>query len=108
LIKLAFDFSLSGKPLSDADVIFEPEEFMGDSITAATGKTDVDGRVGLKSEYAKQNGRRGMSLGFYRVKVSKISDGKETIPAKYSSATTLGRVVTEDDRVNDLIFKLKR
>jgi hypothetical protein len=94
--------------LSDADVIFEPEEFMGDSITAATGKTDVDGRVGLKSEYAKQNGRRGMSLGFYRVKVSKISDGKETIPAKYSSATTLGRVVTEDDRVNDLIFKLKR
>ena len=35
-------------------------------------------------------------IGLYRVKISKLSDGHETIPAAYNEKTTLGIEVAED------------
>ena len=32
----------------------------------------------------------GVHLGLYKVLVSKVIDGKETIPAKFNTATTIG------------------
>ena len=37
-----------------------------------------------------------MHLGFYKVKISKRVNGKETIPAKYNEATLLGQEVAPD------------
>ncbi|MEM7313824.1 MAG: hypothetical protein AAF497_11800 [Planctomycetota bacterium] len=109
LINLTCQVSMSGKPLEGATVTYEPEEFMGGAVTPATGVTDIDGLAGLKCEYAAQNGfPNGLSLGFYKVCVSKQDGGKESVPSKYNTATTLGRVVTANDRINNLEFKLKR
>jgi hypothetical protein len=37
-----------------------------------------------------------MHLGIYKVKISKMDAGKETIPAKYNESTTLGQEVAQD------------
>ena len=109
LINLTCEVRMSGKPLEGATITYVPEEFMGGSVTTATGETDIDGLAGLKCEYAKQNGfPDGMSLGFYKVSVSKQDGGNEAVPSKYNSSTTLGRVVCENDRINNLEFNLKR
>jgi hypothetical protein len=39
----------------------------------------------------------GLALGLYRIRVSKMVDGKETIPARYNTETTLGQEVSMDD-----------
>jgi hypothetical protein len=37
-----------------------------------------------------------MHLGLYNVRISKIVGGKETIPSKYNTETTLGQEVAND------------
>ena len=51
----------------------------------------------------------GLQLGFYRVRVSKQANGKEMIPAKYNTETTLGQQVAPDDPAlmgGDIPFRL--
>jgi hypothetical protein len=74
--------TLQGVPLADATVTFTLEAFHGSSVEA-TGKTRADGLAEVK-------GGEGVLSGFYRVSVSKMVDGVETIPAKFNSASTIG------------------
>ena len=83
-----YSFTLNGEPLADAHIVFTPEPFFGDSIRQGEGRTDKTGSTALKIE---GNSILGMTCGMYQISVSKKNaSGKETIPAKYNTETTLG------------------
>lgn len=93
---------LNGTPLQGAMVQFEPEDFMGGAILAGDGETDEFGfcspRIPKeKRPYKDMPG--GLQTGFYRIRVSKMVNGKESIPAKYNTDTTLGQQIAIDDEV---------
>jgi hypothetical protein len=100
LTSFTFTVTVDGAPLTDAIVTFEPDPILGDDIKAATSTTNVSGR-GRASVPAPPDAQPseivpGMQIGLYRVKVSKIVGGKETIAAKYNTETTLGQEVALD------------
>jgi hypothetical protein len=39
----------------------------------------------------------GLQLGLYRIRISKLVNGAETIPAKFNADTTVGQQVSPDD-----------
>jgi len=85
--------TLNGKELEGATVTFEPEEFLQPGLETCSGVTDKGGRMkpkGPDPEYS------GIHYGLYRVKISKMDNGKETIPARYNTQTTLGYEAAED------------
>lgn len=107
------NFYLNGKMLADAEVTFDPEEFMGGAVQPAVGVTSMGGdmipRV-PKEKRPSPNSPSGMQAGIYKVRVSKIVDGEETIPAKYNTETILGQEVALDDWAivnRRVVFKLK-
>jgi hypothetical protein len=86
--------TLDGKPLPGATVSFVPENFMGTTTKRASATTDANGRVAPTIADAPTPG---MNLGFYKIEVSlKDATGKETLPARYNSQTTLGQEVAPD------------
>jgi hypothetical protein len=105
--------TLDGEPLTFATVTFEPESFLGDEIKTAVGTTNPFGDVSPSIPKEQRAGPKvpgGAHFGLYRVRISKIVDGKETIPAKYNTDTILGQEVSYDDpamkRMN-MTFALK-
>lgn len=91
LITASVVVTRGGAPLPNAEVKFVPEKFHGDSIKPASGKSDAQGIVELRTE---GNPYPGIALGFYRIEISlKDAAGQETIPAAYNAQTTLGRQV---------------
>jgi hypothetical protein len=85
-----------GRPVGGATVTFEPEPFLTDVIHPAFGTTGNRGMAELSvaEQYRPGPKYTGVQCGFYRVKVSREVDGKETIPAQYNSQTTLGMEVS--------------
>jgi len=52
----------------------------------------------------------GAQLGLYKVRISKIVNGKETIPPRYNTETILGQEVAYDDagiKSNSVTYALK-
>lgn len=105
---------LKNRPLQGATVTFDPEEFLGDEIQAAVG---VSGPLGeLSPKIPKENRPRpdsppGLQLGIYQVRVSKMVNGTETIPAKYNTETVFGQEVSNDDPAiqgHRVIFKIEK
>lgn len=105
--------SLNGQPLADAEVVFEPAEFLGDQIPKATGYTT---RFGIADPLVAKEDRPtpetppGIALGLYKVRISKNVSGTEQIPARYNSETILGQQIAYDDPAvmnNRINFKLK-
>jgi hypothetical protein len=99
LLSFGFTVTLNGRPLTDATVTFEPEQFLGDEIKRASCTTNAFGGGGAtiaKEDRPSPTTPPGMHLALYKVKISKITNGKETIPAKFNSATTLGQEVAMD------------
>jgi hypothetical protein len=92
-------FTRSGnQPVVDAEITFQPEPFMADVIVPATGQTDRRG----KAELACPATPLGVQPGFYRVSISKIDGGTETIPVKYNTSTVLGAEVSGLSRGNEI------
>ena len=87
--------SLDGQALEGATVTFVPEEFLGNDIQKAVGTTGKNGTTMMSIEHPQTPGLRGVQPGLYRVEVSKMVGGKESIPAKYNTATTLGVEVAQ-------------
>jgi hypothetical protein len=106
--------TMDGKPLEGATVTFEPEPFLGDEIQTASGPTNYNGTAAPyipKENRPQADMPPGLQLGFYRVKISKLVNGKEIIPEKYNSETTLGQQVANDDPAilkRQVVFKLKK
>jgi EF hand len=79
--------SKDGKPVVGATVKLIPEPFMLGSVEAASGVTNADGMVRPQIEGLRIPGVR---LGFYRAEVTREG---ETIPAKFNTKTTLGKMI---------------
>ncbi|MEX2169275.1 MAG: hypothetical protein WD851_08190 [Pirellulales bacterium] len=99
LMSFPFTVTLDGSPLFGATVTFDPVEYLGDEIKPASCVTDPYGGGG--ATIAKQNrpdptSPPGMHLGLYKVRISKMVGGKETIPTKYNAQTILGQEVAND------------
>ena len=100
LITIRCDVLLNGAPLEGANVTYEPEKFLGDQVQAATGATDRFGMAYMsipKEKRPTADAPAGVQFGVYRVRVSKIVDGREVIPARYNTATELGQEISHDD-----------
>lgn len=100
---------LDGSPLEGATVTFAPEKFMGSDVKPATGTTDNTGYARLQVEGQQLPGV--IFLGLYRIEVSRNTGGKETIPARYNTKTTLGFEVkppgtSRSGTENDLTLRL--
>jgi len=105
LFQCAPRITLDGVAIEGATVTFEPEKFMGDRIKPCTGISDKTGDCFLQGP-DKQN--RGIYPGLYRVKISKMVDGKETIPERYNTETILGHEEADDiPGVGFIEFKLE-
>lgn len=84
---------LDGRPLPGATVTLVPEKFMGPAAKSASAVTNESGIGHLKTDgtnYVQ------VPCGYYRVQVSKDAQGREVVPAKYNSQTTLGYEVSPD------------
>ena len=97
------------KPLKGATVTFEPEEFLGASFQPCSGVTDSTGQVFISRSDSEI---KGIFLGFYRVRISKLKEnGSELLPAKYNEETTLGFEANNDvppeEAYGDINFDLR-
>jgi hypothetical protein len=92
--------TLDGQPLVGAIITFEPEPFLGDEVKTAFATTNQFGDVSPTIPPEQRPNPKlpgGAHFGLYKVHVSKIVNGKETIPARYNTETTLGQEVSYDD-----------
>jgi hypothetical protein len=98
LTSVSCQVNLDGQPLADATVTYLPEEFLGGEVQKATGKTGPSGVVLLSVENPPEPNLTGVHPGLYKVQISKLENGKEIVPAKYNTETTLGEEVAIDSR----------
>jgi hypothetical protein len=100
LLSFTCDVTLDGKPVEGATVTFEPDEFIGGVISSAVDVTNVIGTASPsvpKANRPSETTPPGVQAGTYKVKISKIVDGQETIPARYNVETILGQEVSTAD-----------
>lgn len=112
LMSFSCDVLLDGKPLESGTVTYDPEEFLGGAIQQAVGELATGSAVPLipKEKRPTPDTPPGIQAGIYKVRISRIVNGKETIPARYNTETTLGHEVSRDDPAianKRVIFKLK-
>lgn len=112
LMSFSCDVLLDGRPLESGTVTYDPEEFLGGAVQQAVGEIATGTAYPLipKEKRPTPDTPPGIQAGIYKVRISRIENGKETIPAKYNTETTLGHEVSRDDPdiVNKrVIFKLK-
>ena len=89
----AVEVTLDGRPLAGATITLVPEKFMGAGVKPATTVTNEDGTGYLVTEgtdYVQ------VAHGYYKVQVSKVVQGRETIPARYNAQTVLGQEVAPE------------
>lgn len=99
LTAFGFKATLDGAPLIGATVTFEPEPFLGEDVKAATCQTNELGGGGASIPVEQRptpTTPGGMQLGMYRVKISKVANGRELIPPQYNEQTVLGQEVALD------------
>jgi hypothetical protein len=88
LTALPCQVMLDGRPLAGATVTLVSEKFLGPAVKPVSGVTDETGFCSLKVE---GNEMPGVQPGIFRIEISKRgSDGKERVPARYNTNTTLG------------------
>ena len=78
---------LDGQPLDGATVTFQPEECMGPDYHPASATTVGQGQCVVSGD---DPATPGLYLGLYRIQVSKVANGRETLPERYNSRTELG------------------
>jgi hypothetical protein len=89
----------NGQPLAEATIRLVPEEFLGQDIKPAEGVTNELGIANIMlapEDRPDPTFPQGIRPGFFTVQVSKLSGGKEQIPDKYNTRTTLGAEVSYD------------
>lgn len=84
----------NGLPLSNAEVKFVPEKFLGPNVVIATGTSDKNG-VAVMSlpKLAATKESPGVPPGFYRIEITKRD---ANIPARYNKDTILGLEIAID------------
>lgn len=88
--RMSFTVTVSrgGKPLEGAEVVLDPEPFLGTALRTARGASRPDGTVVFLVDGSDQPG---VEPGMYRVRVSKKDgSGAESLPPRFNSETVLG------------------
>lgn len=113
LFTLRCNVKFNRRPLAGAEVTLVPDPFLEGQVEAADGVTDEFGDTYLSVPKEKRpvaDAPPGVQLGLYRVVVSKLKNGKESIPAKFNTESELGQEVSFDDPgvMNGITYDLKR
>ncbi len=86
-----------GKGVKDVTVTFIPEKFMGGTIKPASGISDEEGDVVMRTE---GESLPGLNLGYYRIEVSqKDEQGNELLPPRFNKESKFGQEVCNDRAV---------
>jgi len=95
-----------GRPLEGAEVIFEPEAFLGDSVEEGSGTTDLEGVAEMVAEEIVKDDPtlRGIRASLYKVR---ITHPDVDLAAKYNTDTTLFFELSPIEMIDPPIFKLK-
>lgn len=103
---VTFQVLLEDKPLIGATVRLEPEPFLGPRCKPAEGLTDT---MGITTPRTPELGLGGVYCGLYRIVISwKDSEGRERLPQRYNTATTLGQEISPDLPPAIIILRLNR
>ena len=80
---------LDGQPLPGAQVVLEPEPFLGPNVHPARGATAPSGVGGvtLADEHLSDPKYAGVACGWYKIRVT---SSDRDIPPRYNTETTLG------------------
>lgn len=99
VIPIRCNVKMDGRPLTGAQVVFEPEPFVSEDIGEGVSEVDPTGACGPTLP-PERLGKipRGMFCGLYRVKITHPS---RQIPAKYNEQTELGFEVSPSYNPND-------
>jgi hypothetical protein len=88
VLDFSCNVTLNGAPLEGAVVKAIPEPCLGPTFLPATGTTDKQGTAWLSMGNAQISG---MQCGLFKIEITRPdAQGKETIPARYNTATVLG------------------
>lgn len=89
-----------GRPVVNAVVTYEPEEFMGSEIVPGQGTTNEEGRtvISVGAEHLPSPRHSGVRPGFYRVRVQ-LADG--SVPEKFDAG-----IECAGDVMNTHVFNL--
>lgn len=90
-VSIVCSVTRGGPDASNIQVKFVPESYMGDVVKMGTGVTNSQGSTAITAEGEKRKST--MHCGYYRVEISSIQNGKETVPAKYNVNSVLGAEV---------------
>jgi hypothetical protein len=80
-----------GQPLANAEVVLEPEPYLGDQVQAAKGVTNGAGatQLAIPPEYLPDHLQRIKAVHYGTFKI-RITHPTTAIPAKYNTETELG------------------
>jgi hypothetical protein len=95
--------TLNNRPLTDATVKMMPVSFMANYLKPAEGVTDRGGLACMAVNPKDPT----VQYGLYTIEVSKLVQGKETIPTRYNAKTTLGCEVGKENRGRPMTIKLQ-
>lgn len=86
---------LDGVPLANAQVVFDPEPFLGPGVKSASGVTAEDGTAGMSvaKEHLADPKFAGVACGWYTIRVT---SSDRLIPDRYNVNSTLGCEVAID------------
>ena len=90
----------NNEPLENAQVVFDPEPFLGADVHAAQGISTASGTAGISmaKAYLADERYAGVACGWYKIRVTSTT---VEIPARYNTETTLGcEVAMNADWVN--------
>jgi hypothetical protein len=89
LTSLQCEVRTNGRPLKDAEVVSEPEPYLGEEVIAAKGITNGRGLVQMSIPAEQlpsaQQSLKAIHFGTYKVRIN-----HPKVPAKYNTDTTLG------------------
>jgi len=92
---------VDNRPLSRATVRYVPDPIMGPGHQVGEGRTDESGTASLQMPGFPGTG---VFTGYYRVEVSKVVNGRESIPARYNQQSELGcEVLPGNSRRGEII-----
>ena len=95
------------RPLENAKVVFEPEEFLGGAIEAAEATTDIEGQAmpAIPEVVAKDPVLTGVRPGLYKIR---ITHPDIDIPAKYNTESTLSFDASPIDVLGTVHLNLRK
>ena len=107
LIGVVCAVTFNRRPLENATVVFEPEEFLGGAIEAAEGTTGYDGQAmpAIPEVVAEDPVLTGVRPGLYKIRVTHPD---VEIPAKYNDDTTLSFDASPIDVLGTIQLNLRK